>query len=438
MHEEQFVNFVVSCAILAVTAYIANSLRLLKRQATSVIAVVNCIFFAVYILPMGLDLFIRNPDFGHLVGYNRAANDSLVRIYSAIALSIAPIIWTQFAKFGYRPRSEIQAELESRPNRRLFRMKNAALIAIAVSPILFLAFAPSFEPYASYGPILSKVSRSAIEELSFHAYLNQLIIYSMLSSFILLITLLRSRGTIRLLGVLLILGLLLIDCYLHGKRSSVAIVFCSLVFCIWYTNSVRMSLLVPFLTGSVIIVAGFSLWYQDSFGRSQSNTFEKIYNEYRLEFSRDHAHKFVLYNGFHADDDTRILSYPGESLVIYLTLPIPRSIWQEKPVSYAMSLTCAALGVKRHYLGWGVTSSILDESIANFGLFGIFLGPLAFGVILRNCLRYNDAVFRMVTTVLCLMLMMVHLSSCLPMLLCWILILWNRRRRRAANRVRVA
>ncbi len=425
MDEKQFADLIVLIALLTATAYIAFSLRLVKRQATSVIAVVNCIFFAVYILPTALDLIVRDPDFGHLVGYNDAASDSLARIYSAFSLCLAPVIWTEFARYGVRLRKDQAAVSTARPNPQLTLLKNIALMSLAASPLLLLPMAPRLDVYATYGPLLPKVGRSGIEELNFHAYLNQCVFYSMLSCFAMLIGLLRSSSRLKLLGICVVLCLLAIDCYLHGKRTSVALVFCSLVFCIWYTEAIKRSLLVPLLIGSTLLVSGFSHWYQITFSRTEANTFEEIYDGIRLEFSRDHAHKFVIYNSLIEDGNGKILNYFGESLVIYATLPIPRSMWPDKPVSYAMSLTCTALGLPRHYLGWGVTSSILDESIANFGIVGMLIGPLFFGVILRCSLQHNRAVFRLVTTILCLMLMMVHLSSCLPMLLGWLMVFWK-------------
>ncbi len=426
MDEKQLADLVVSIALIASTGYIVNTLRLFKQQSTSVIAILNCIFFVVYLFPVALDLLLRVPDFGHLEGYNDATNHQPTRMFSAIALSIAPVIWTEFAIHGFRYQREKSRRL-NQPSTSSLWSKPLLLAALALLPLLILPLAPSYSVYKTYGPLLAKVGRNQMEELSFHAYLNQSILYSMLSCFALLIGILRSRGKMRPFLAGAIVFILAIDCFLYGKRAVVALAFSGLVFCLWYTEALRKSFLIPLLIVSGVIISVYSHWYQIEFGRSRASTFEELYDSFRLEFSRDHAHKFVVFNALFDNSDTEILDYPGESLVIYATLPVPRSVWEDKPVSYAMSLTCAALGDDRHYLGWGVTSSVLDESIANFGLAGCLIGPLVFGLILRTSMQYDLAVFRMVTTVLCLMLMMVHLSSCLPMLLGWLVIFFKDR-----------
>jgi hypothetical protein len=429
MDEELLADSMVTLAVMISTGYVAYSLRLFRIQATSVIAMVNCIFFAVYLLPIALDLLLRDPDYGHLDGYNDSTSHHPTRIFSAFALCMAPVIWTEFATYGIRFRTRHSNKTRREATFTLWS-KRLLLTTLAVLPLLILPFAPNPAIYTTYGPLLAKVGRNQIEELTFHAYLNQAVLYSVLSCFALLITVLRSPDKLKPIWVGLLIFLLAIDCFLYGKRAVVALAFSGLVFCLWYTEALRKTFFIPLLACASIFIAVYSHWYQIEFGRSRVSTFDEFYDSFRLEFSRDHAHKFVIYNAIFDRSDTEILSYPGESLVIYATLPVPRSLWEEKPISYAMSLTCAALGVERHYLGWGVTSSVLDESIANFGVAGFLIGPLVLGMILRTSMKYDLAVFRMVTTVLCLMLMMVHLSSCLPMLLGWLVILFKDRSRR--------
>jgi len=407
-------------SFLLLTYISVSSLRLLRSPRTSPIPILNFQLLVVYAFPWVIEALSGTPDFGAVVNYQYVASETSLRTLSALGICAAPVIWTHTATRGL-----LTTRTTTTETGLLSLITNSMHVKLllafaALSPIVLIAFAPDIQIYMTYGPILPKVGRQAIHELSFHAYLNQFIRYSMLSCFALIVLIFNGASRYKWILFLTLISILGIDCFLHGKRSSFALAICGVGFSLWFSGAISRKLLIVLGLSTITVLPLLSYQYQQYSGRSRNTEWVDIYREIRIDFFRDSAHKLSLASIGLGPKNVKILDYYGESLFIYGTLPIPRAWWPEKPVSYGMSLACAALNIKRQYLGWGLTSSLLDESIANFSLLGVFIGPILIGLILRQSVRFNDPIIALLTTVLCGLLVMVHLSSCAPMLICWL------------------
>ena len=287
-----------------------------------------------------------------------------------------------------------------------------------LSPALLLLRAPDVSVYYDYAPMKRLLYSQPHEVLRFHSYLRIFCVTSVIAACGIL---LASRHVIR--SFVFCLPSIVLANWLIGKRAIVAISLTMLATTFWFRGTLR---------GWRIIVAGglmlvslivFSFHYQRNLrGLTQwevDPTF--VYDSVRVDFGRDDVLKLAIYAELHPDE-MQLMSYRGESLWIYSTLPIPRHLWPEKPLSYGARMACEAMLVPQQSLGWGMTTSVLDESLANFGWLGIVVGPLLVSLVCRHGDAANDGLVSLMTVVVGVFLLTLHLSATAPFVLLWLLI----------------
>jgi hypothetical protein len=126
--------------------------------------------------------------------------------------------------------------------------------------------------------------------------------------------------------------------------------------------------------------------------------------------------------------DLSILEYRGQSLLFNAVAFISRERWQDKPWPHSVYVTAAALRIKANYIGWGVTTSWLDECVANLGWIGVLLAPLSIGLICRIGDGSGDAVLKIMTIAVTLLLLTVQFAAWSPLGYCWLIGLWMQNR----------
>jgi hypothetical protein len=167
--------------------------------------------------------------------------------------------------------------------------------------------------------------------------------------------------------------------WLHGKRNIVAMAIMLLIFSLWRRGSLNGYRI--YLAGfiALLIMFSFSHIYQSRFrfthSFSASRTWLDWYKSARIDFSRDDVLKLEIL-ALLKPKIYKILDYPGQSFLLYLTAPIPRYFWPDKPASYPYYLTSAAKRQPLKAKGGALTTTCLGEAISNFGGFGFLIGPL--------------------------------------------------------------
>jgi oligosaccharide repeat unit polymerase len=79
----------------------------------------------------------------------------------------------------------------------------------------------------------------------------------------------------------------------------------------------------------------------------------------------------------------------GKTLLVTLLAFIPRAAWPDKPVGLAKSLTRYTDGVYfQATTGHSITPTLLGDFYANFGVVGVILGGIIFGVVCRTFAAY--------------------------------------------------
>ena len=170
------------------------------------------------------------------------------------------------------------------------------------------------------------------------------------------------------------------------------------------------------------MILGFSLWYQRAIRNPDVTGWagtDSAYDGSRLDFFRDDRIKMTLFALLHPEE-LRVLEYPGQSFLFHATFFVPRAIWNDKPWPYATYFTSTALEIyPARPLGWGMTTSWLEEPIANLGWAGLILAPLSLALFCRSGDAANWAPMTMLTSLLAVLLMMVEMTAFMALFALW-------------------
>ena len=153
-----------------------------------------------------------------------------------------------------------------------------------------------------------------------------------------------------------------------------------------------------------------------------------LYNNFRIDLGRDDVIKLAIYAELNPNR-VQILDYSGQSLWFNCVCFIPRSLYPDKPWPYAVYVTSAHLmHTRARPLGWTMTTSWLDESIANLSWAGMAIGPALFPIICRLGDRSSSRLTQILTILVGSLFLVVQLIAFLPLFALWIvsLIMANR------------
>ena len=408
-------------AFLWASAWAVYALRLLARGSRSSVLFAYLVFFGLFVIPVAADLIYGMPAYTER-GFYVAAKDPLVRILYCIYLAFIPPLWLrkQFVKGNIRAAQPL----------RLSKSAKGILLVGAALPAVLLLFAPMPHIYMHYGFVASK--DVPLDILWFHNILAAVTILSILSGAAFLACFAQIRR-----GFGLVLPLFAIAIFLNGKRAIFALAVISIVLVLWARGALRGRRFFLALCASAFAIGLFSSIYESTIRdiSAESTSPEYAYKNTRIDYGRDSRVKMALYAELHARE-MRILDYPGESLLFDITFWVPRSVWAGKPYPYAVYFTSALLGTKVGMLGWGMTTSLLDEAIANFGWAGIIFGPLAVLAICNLGDSCKDQKISILTVVVAALLLSVHLAAFLPLFWGWVfLVIRGRRKSRRCKRL---
>ena len=86
---------------------------------------------------------------------------------------------------------------------------------------------------------------------------------------------------------------------------------------------------------------------------------------------RDDVTKMAIYAELYPNE-LEILDYPFQSFLFTSTMYVPRELWSDKPWPYAVYATSALMQIKSQYVGWSMTTGILDETYCKCWLVRFF------------------------------------------------------------------
>jgi hypothetical protein len=355
-------------------------------------------------LPLLLDVIVGQPDYATQPGYYRASREVPVALIYCFYVSFVPIVLYLVGRVKPKPEQKGADPVGVLAGR--MRRLNPLLWVFIVSPLVVLLWAPNPGLYAQYGMTVRYGVVLTAEEVDFQGLIG---LASSLSVFAVAIWLL-GRPKVQITSVYAIAPFLLTSLWLIGKRSILALTILLVIYILWRRGLlVRWRLMVGGLVAVALLVL-MSTTYQTRVRGIQS-TAEIEYEAMRIDYGRDASIKLVLDREL--DESSRpVLEFRGQSLLFYVCIAVPRVLWPEKPWPYHIYFTAAALDLDQMTpLGWGLTSSWLDEAISNFGWLGLVIGPLLLALVCRFGDNSDSAPVEMLTIVVGSLLMSVELSA---------------------------
>ena len=379
--------------------------------------VVYVVFYVLNGLPLLFDALLGRPYYSIFPGIERASNDPATRwVYVAFMVLVPPILLLMSAR-------------KTLPDGNLSRLSllmhgrvvTSLVWIVAMMPFVVWAVSPAPGAYTQYGTIYVRhrlLSGDVTDQQfnQFHILISSTALLSIASVAFLIY---RHPSRLTFQCMLPYVGILLGDIWLNGKRNSVAFVVFMVVAAVWSRGTVRGPVLLLVGGSAVSILLLFSWWYQEDFRAVSTQGSALQYEGNRIDYGRDHSVRLSIYSMLYGGDE-RILDYPGQSFVIYATIAVPRSVWEGKPPNYADMHTSAALMARDPQRAWSLTTSWLDEMIANFGVLGMVLGPASLGILCRVGDSQGPGILQLLTMFFGSLLLAVHLAAIAPVVLLWL------------------
>jgi hypothetical protein len=391
--------------------WVLYSLGRVARGDRRTILFVQFVFFFFFGVPQVLDLFVGAPEYDYQRGFQLSQFDDTTNlVYLAYLAAVPPLLnW-----FGGRPRAA--AEIEALGSMEMPQWGYvASMIALALLPVV-LVLAPDPDVYLRYAYSVGHGSNE-----SYHLLVTLVSTLAVIAA-VLIIT---GHG-VPMIARLAASPFLAVAVWVHGKRSAVALALLLMLYLLWVKGSLRGRRFIVAAFGVAMTIGVFSYFYQTQIreigggGPSFHETFAEsdLYVNYRIDFGRDGVAKQTIFAELNPERIT-ILEYRGQSVLFNATFFVPRRFWPGKPYPYAVYATAAMFRIPPRDIGWGITTSWLEEAIANFGWLGLLIGPLipAFVCVIGD--RHRSPYVALLTVVVSSLMLVLQLAAFLPIFLLW-------------------
>ncbi len=356
---------------------ILSCLRLSKGIVRSVyfLYIVHFVFCG---FPLLLDILLGSPEYRNQPGYYLASSDTTTTSVYCVYVSFVPLLWCYTATGS----PQIIAKAWSNPTSAFCSFgyfKGSIYVTILMLPFILVAISPEPKYYMTYGMIVSNSLPENVRD--YHGLVGISTLMGLVGITGIFLVTKKLDASLLVLAFFLTIGYI----WLNGKRYMCAVMLMFYMYVLITRGCVRGYRLLAACVVSVLLLIVYNDAYQKLVRQETTrlNDFNDRYEGYRVDYGRDAVIRFTIYAELHPDD-IRILEYRGQSVLFNFVCFIPRSLFPNKPWPYASYLTCAVLFRKSpDYLGWGLTTSWLEESIANFGWAGVLIGPLCLSIICR-------------------------------------------------------
>ena len=383
-----------------------RSMNKLAQGIYNSILIVIPILFLVTGIPLFLDIIIGVPSYKNFPGFAISSQDTLTTIIYCVYMLAIPPFWWHLGKVDRSQKTNTQ-------NDPLSGMWRLIVYLVIPSPAIFLLFVPDPTAYLTYGIVIQETTESFLQ---YYVMLQLLSSLSVLASMAIL---LDTKDT-RLLYIkfIFLLPWLLLSFVLFGKRTIVAIALFLFFLALWHRGYLRGAWLTVFTGMILTTLLVFSYLYQIQVRTIQADNF---YENFRIDYGRDDVIKMTIYSELHPER-IQILEYRGQSLLFYASIYIPRNVWPTKPLPYASYFTSAIFFVPAGLWDWGMTTSWLEEAIANFSWFGLIMGPLVIVTVCRIGDSSKNPITMSLTALNASLLLVLQLAAFMPFMLLWIAI----------------
>lgn len=413
------VELVTFVWLLAWTALAVKAILAGQRHSILFIMVV---FFVFCGLPLFFNAVVGEPSYEKQPGFYISSRDTPTVLLYCAYVAIIPPFWYMAGRGSVADSAASRTSLS-----RLLSVERPLLrpifLVLMISPALALLFAPDPGDFLEYAGRTAARATEA-DTVTMSKVIGLLSLISIVSSAGFLV----SSPGFSLPGVLFVVPFLFIACWLNGKRHSVALALVLLVYVLWQKRILRGIKLIVATCAAVAGLMVFSLFYQAHVRGVDLDAVDLLYNNFRIDLGRDDVIKLAIYAELNPGR-VRILDYAGQSLWFNCVCFVPRGIYPDKPWPYAVYVTSAhLLHTRARPLGWTMTTSWLDEAIANFSWFGMVIGPALFPIICRLGDRSPSRLTQILTILVGSLFLVTQLIAFLPLFLLWIVSMFMARR----------
>jgi len=408
------IPYVQWATLVWLTCALIISLRRIKAGDRSTILLAFLVFYAFFALPLLYDLVLGSSSYLAEPGFVYAERDAAVNVIYGLFIALVPLIWSGFLRA--RKSRHFHTEEALRKLRRL----RLPLVLLLFMPITLIWWAPDPAIYLKYAFVVTEnLGRTVTDISQFHSYV-------MASSFIATIAgaglVAGAKRPWRCL--MLIAPFLAAAVWLNGKRTVLVMAVIMMMTGLWLSGRLRRRKMLIAVAVSVLLIGCFSYWYQLTVRDIGPSVVENsdAYENFRVDYSRDSRVKMAIFAELHPSTMS-ILEFRGQSLIFYATAYIPRAIWPGKPLTYACYFTSAMLGSSPQDWGWGMTTSIFDEALANGSWLGLLAASLVIGVLCRIGDSCSDDLVFLLTAIVASLLLTVELVAFAPLILIWVMMI---------------
>jgi hypothetical protein len=411
MREEILLVGLEVVVVLWLTGWAVRAVRDMAAGPATAVSIAIAVHYLFSGVPLLLDLTGFSPTYVGWPTFRYSAFDPVTRLTYACYVAFCPAFWWYTGRVVRKTRGGPGAAEAQAKFRHYISRWMPVLWVVVFLPVVLLFFAPDPAAYATYGAVIrGRFNDTAIE---YHRYINVATPLALVAAATLAFS---SRRIWRALAGLS--PLMFLTIWLNGKRNSVAIWLLLIIIVLRFRGKLRGWRAVAVSTVAVAIFGFYSYNYQSIYRTTSVLTRGRLYENARIDFGRDHGIKMAIYAELHPDE-FQILEYRAQSMLFYLTFYVPRTMWDDKPWPYAVYSTAAALGIRPRYIGWGITTTWLEEAVATFSWFGLFLGPLLIALVCRIGDSTGEPVASFLSKLVVALLLTVQLAAWLPVAFVW-------------------
>jgi hypothetical protein len=399
------------------------AIRDLANGRRDIILIVYPVHFLLCGIPPVLDWVLGKPDYFRFPGLVEATDHLPTHLVYCLYISVCPILWWLWnRRRNTRSLGELMVASAPRPRRLLL----VTMSLVVATPFLLLFFAPDPTVYLSYTPYQRGIHH-AYDAQRFHMLISRTTVFAVLAA---LIALYNSTHWKR--SVITILPIIAALCWLHGKRNIVALAIAMIVFVIWHRRLLKGTPLIIWAALLFGLFATYSHTYQTHWRFSDAyydaRDWTDWYQNARIDYGRDDVIKMAILGEF-KPSTYRVLDTRGQSIAIVLTVWIPRYLWPEKPVKYPSYITELAMGSPSPG-GGALTTSWLDEAMANFSWLAFFVAPWWIHILARTGNNCRSFPISLMTMLILVFIQSVHFAPWAPIFYIWVLVVgYNRLKR---------
>ena len=365
--------------ILTLVVTVIILLRSIKCRINPILLVL-LVFDIAYVMPIVLQIFLGYPKIGYY-GFQLAISDIKTCIIYDFFVIIVQMVYYQYINKSKEMLNLHSSNfIEKIENSRLKLRKNKILllgtIIFMLAPIFAWIFAPDPLIYfKGLGIFDMNTVETTIKDYNYFSTVIKACNY--IGAIAIILSKFLDINDNKILKMNRGITLIIIT-ILNGKRTFFTFIILALLVIDLFSNKNKRSKIVKSIFTSIVVLGYFVIYAYIS-GKSEYNSnWYSVISEY---FFRGNTTKVAIYSILNPDK-IKILDYTGQTILYNLLFFIPRSIWKSKPYQYPMYFTSAVFNFEElNTVGWYFQTGLYGEMISNFGLIGIFLGPIFIKII---------------------------------------------------------